>query len=558
MVDYRDCKVNLNNNYKLLVLVLLLVSIFSVSVSVSAGADYSTNFALNETSGSSDSQIYSSDTSISSSSDLIIDLQYKSGTDYDIDNDGIEDKETGIVDLTVEDTGFVGDVDTNKLCARWEVYSREEEKTTTVCYGAEQCCGFIDLLATTASWDQVFQLHYGRFGATENNDVTAQVLHVDYDLGRDYYNIFYSGRKTLPVKFLDLSNWQLDIHTDKEYYLPNEAVRFFITNSMEEADVQMSISDGKNVYNIIYTGQAVEFTPTTPGDYTAIVTATLGDNVKTKTFEFTVSEEAVISPTTSRDKLYIARQVYYLGETVEIVLDVENMTSAELDIVSSNTLYRYNNVGELFYFTPPDASQYIVTATVLTPQGEKEFTKNFTVSTGPMKVNLGLENSLRRGLNIEKMELYEVGTKSNLGVLGNRLDMEFGKKYDLLIKLKKDAVQAAASNETNQTNGTDETDDFASQAAQSMNPIKSIFVRGLRAESPDALTLKIDENIADFKYSFSQLYAIDPSGMLFDNATVTVVAQGNVLYKCKDWSFIAQTCENDVWELYMTGLVPGQ
>ncbi|MBD3260061.1 hypothetical protein GF371_05565, partial [Candidatus Woesearchaeota archaeon] len=570
LVDYSDCKASLNINYKLLVLVLLLVSIFSVSVSVFAETDYSTNFALNETNESSDSQIDSPETSISSSSDLLIDLQYKSSTDYDLDDDGIEDKETGIVDLTVEDTGFVGDVDQNKLCTRWEVYSKEDEKTTSVCYGAEQCCGFIDLLATTASWDQEFQLHYGRFGATENNDVTAQVIHVDYDLSTDYYDIFYSSRQTLSVKFLDLSNWRLEVYTNKEYYKPNEVVRFYLENSIEEADVQMSINDRTNVYNVIYTpGQAVEFTPTTPGEYAAVATATLGENVKTKIFEFTVSEEAVSSPSFSRDKLYIARQEYHLGETVELVLDVENMRSADLEIISSDTLYQYNDVGELFEFVPPDASQYFVTATVLTPDGEKEFKKNFTVGTGPMRVNLELENSLLFGIDPVGMELYETGTKADLGVPGNRLDMEYGKRYDLLIKLREETiinqtnqtdVEGNLTNGTNTTNATEniQTDDdlFSSQALS--HPIKSILIRGLRAESADALKLRIDENINDYKYNFTQLYAIDPSDMLFDNATVTVTAQGSVLYKCKDWDFITQTCTNDVWTLYKTGLVPGE
>jgi hypothetical protein len=546
LVDYRDCKLTLNNYYKLLVYVLLLVSVLSVSVSVLAETDYSTNFALNGSNESSDSQINSSDTSFSSTRDLLIDLQYKSGTSYDMDNDGIEDKATGIVDMTAEGTLFVGDVDESHLCTRWEVYSEETETTTSVCYGADQCCGFVDLQPLTSSWDEVFQVHYGRFDATENNKITAQVIHVDYDLSTDFYDIFYSSRKSLNADFLDISNWKLEIYTDKEYYLPNEAVNFFVDNSIDEASVQMSISDGETIYNVIYTpGQSVEFVPTTLGEYTATVTATLGESVKTKTFEFTVSEDAVPAPTTHRDKVYIAKDQYHLGEKVKIILDIANMSTADIQIIGSNTLYQYNDVAEIFEFTPPNAAEYLVTVTALTPDGEKEFNKNFSVITGPMRINLEMEDSLRLGLNAAGMELYEAGTKANLGVLGNRLDMEFGKKYDLLIRYR-------AGNTTNATNKTQD-EELDSQAT---NPIQRIYVRGLRAESSDAIKLKIDENIN--KYNFMQLYAIDPSDMLFDNATITVVAQGTTLYKCRNWSFIAQSCLDGVWEPYMTGLVPGE
>src|SRR3989338_938998 len=70
---------------------------------------------------------------------ITVDLEYKSGTIYDNDDDGIETT-TGVIDLTVENTGFNWDVDESNLCVRWETYSIEDEESTIVCHGSNNCC----------------------------------------------------------------------------------------------------------------------------------------------------------------------------------------------------------------------------------------------------------------------------------------------------------------------------------------------------------------------------------------------------------------------------------
>ena len=73
-----------------------------------------------------------------------INLQYKKDSIYDVDNDGIEDINNAI-DFTAENTKFNWNVDKSKLCTRWEVYSINEAKATTLCYGNNNCCNFINL-----------------------------------------------------------------------------------------------------------------------------------------------------------------------------------------------------------------------------------------------------------------------------------------------------------------------------------------------------------------------------------------------------------------------------
>ena len=56
---------------------------------------------------------------------------------------------------------------------------------------------------------------------------------------------------------------------------------------------------------------------------------------------------------------------------------------------------------------------------------------------------------------------------------------------------------------------------------------------------------------------FTQSYAIDPTGLNFTSATVTVQAKGHELYKCAEWDFDKQTCDGS-WSLFKKGLTPGQ
>jgi len=57
--------------------------------------------------------------------------------------------------------------------------------------------------------------------------------------------------------------------------------------------------------------------------------------------------------------------------------------------------------------------------------------------------------------------------------------------------------------------------------------------------------------------NWSEVYAIDPVGFNFTNATVTVIAKGKQLFKCKDWDFNNQTCSSGNWTK-LQDITPGQ
>jgi len=132
---------------------------------------------------------------------ISINLEYKSGSIYDTDDDGVETI-TGTVDLTVENTNFNWDVDESNLCTRYEVYSVESQESSFACYGNAQCCAFADLQNSREFWNDTLFLTYD--GDSENV-VSAQVLHVDFDLSSEqpYSDVVISEQTNLTVKFVD-------------------------------------------------------------------------------------------------------------------------------------------------------------------------------------------------------------------------------------------------------------------------------------------------------------------------------------------------------------------
>jgi hypothetical protein len=83
--------------------------------------------------------------------------------------------------------------------------------------------------------------------------------------------------------------------------------------------------------------------------------------------------------------------------------------------------------------------------------------------------------------------------------------------------------------------------------------VKRISVSGLRAGGNIDIGVENipTEGIAE------QAYAIDPTRMSFDNATITVKAKGTYLYKCAAWNFTTQECLSE-WTVLREDLVPGE
>src|SRR3989338_7952671 len=141
---------------------------------------------------------------VAESEKIDIKLDYKSDSLFDRDDDGIETKE-GVIDLTVEGSDFSWQEDEGNLCTRWTIMSQDSNNATSVCYGSDTCCSFIDLAPLRDDWDEVFYYTYGQLGATGNNTLSAQIMYVDYNLTQENpsVEILTSDVAILPIFFVD-------------------------------------------------------------------------------------------------------------------------------------------------------------------------------------------------------------------------------------------------------------------------------------------------------------------------------------------------------------------
>ncbi len=132
-------------------------------------------------------------------------LAYKSGTVFDSNDDGVE-LDTSAIDFTVEGTNFSWAADGQKLCTRWVTRSLDNNTQGAVCYGSADCCAIVDLSPEQPNWNDVFYAFVGKYGATYNNSVSAQVIFANYSLGPEivYSEIYYSNFSTLPAIFITL------------------------------------------------------------------------------------------------------------------------------------------------------------------------------------------------------------------------------------------------------------------------------------------------------------------------------------------------------------------
>jgi hypothetical protein len=131
---------------------------------------------------------------------ITLNLEYKDNTEFDANNDGIETINE-IIDFTVEETGFDWDVNYSNLCTKWEIFN--QQSSTFVCYGAENCCNFIDLVPSSDNWNDSFNLNYGKYNANWNNTISAQGIYIDYSLDPEkaFLDIHYSDLDSLQAIF---------------------------------------------------------------------------------------------------------------------------------------------------------------------------------------------------------------------------------------------------------------------------------------------------------------------------------------------------------------------
>jgi len=129
-------------------------------------------------------------------------LEYGNSESFDNNNDGI-DYDDSVIDFSVKNSVFNWNPNQENLCAVWEIQSSNEDTSNKVCHGGATCCNFADLAPSSESWNDDLYLHKRFQGITENYDVTAQVLSVDYSLEPEnpYAEVYFSESSTLAAVF---------------------------------------------------------------------------------------------------------------------------------------------------------------------------------------------------------------------------------------------------------------------------------------------------------------------------------------------------------------------
>ncbi|HLG24818.1 MAG TPA: hypothetical protein VI564_07860, partial [Candidatus Nanoarchaeia archaeon] len=133
---------------------------------------------------------------------IAISLDYNSGTNFDENDDGIE-QTTGVVDFSLKSSLIDPELENTKLSAKWEVYSLDDGTLTTLCHGSDDGCSFIGLKSSSENWNDAFYLYYGKDGATENNIVSAMIFYFNSsESTASTPTIYYSGWLNRSATFL--------------------------------------------------------------------------------------------------------------------------------------------------------------------------------------------------------------------------------------------------------------------------------------------------------------------------------------------------------------------
>ena len=87
-------------------------------------------------------------------------------------------------------------------------------------------------------------------------------------------------------------------------------------------------------------------------------------------------------------------------------------------------------------------------------------------------------------------------------------------------------------------------------------PVTKIKINDANLDVNSSALINVDD-VPENKTKFKEIFAIDPTAINFTNATVTVSAKGNKLFKCADWNFNTQECPSGKWKKVMN-IIPGK
>ncbi len=222
--------------------------------------------------------------------------------------------------------------------------------------------------------------------------------------------------------------------------------------------------------------------------------------------------------------LIIDKSVYEVNEVLTIQIKGSIQPEYSIAIISPGNVYRFLGIpSHTIVFRPQEPGQHII--------------ELYDSTTLLDNISFNVGGDIISPVKEKKFEIYT--SKKNL--VEGSLRFYNG---DNLIALKNIKELPNEDFYENKTYDVELTPDIKN--------IRKIRFKNLRIENDFELGL---EDISSHK-NFVKTYAIDPSKLNFTEAVVTSVAQGDSLYKCKDWNFLQQECFGS-WQK-IQDIIPGQ
>ncbi|MCK4670873.1 MAG: right-handed parallel beta-helix repeat-containing protein, partial [Nanoarchaeota archaeon] len=135
--------------------------------------------------------------------EIQINLQYADDPEYDPENNGVG-RMDNLIDFTVANS--IVPENTSLLCTRWTV-----NDDSSVCYGNENCCAFLELPVKSTQWDYPFYLSAEADGAGKKNLVKARIINFNIE---DEINVTFSMEAALLARFYG-NLYSFDSYCDK-------------------------------------------------------------------------------------------------------------------------------------------------------------------------------------------------------------------------------------------------------------------------------------------------------------------------------------------------------
>ena len=228
------------------------------------------------------------------------------------------------------------------------------------------------------------------------------------------------------------------------------------------------------------------------------------------------------------------KESYVIGDTVIITI-IELREDINIEIMSPSNLYRYLGIPENeLKFIPKDIGDYEIRV----KDSQDNLLQIITFSV------IDLDSSSDENMTLNRVSRFKITNSKNQ-------------------LLSADVIVYDTQN--NYVGSVDTFDPILIQGlrynvelALNRDSVTKIKFNNLRFQGN--VNLGFEELPTDFVNMFwkntKKVYAIDPTYLNFDNATVTAVAKGHELYKCKEYNFTSQICYG-TYEKIMD-LTPGQ